>query len=78
MTRKSGLMVFGPVLRCLAMVLLLLAVAGCATVKTADPRDPLESFNRSMFSFNDEQDKAIFKPAATIYRDVTHNWCVRG
>lgn len=24
-----------------------------------------------MFSFNDELDKAIFKPAATIYRDVT-------
>ena len=71
MTRKSGLAVFGPVLRWFATVSLLLAVAGCATVKTADPRDPLESFNRSMFSFNDELDKAIFKPAATIYRNVT-------
>ena len=71
MTRKSGLTVFGPVLRRFAMASLLLVVAGCATVKTADPRDPLESFNRSMFSFNDELDKAIFKPAAIIYRDVT-------
>ena len=71
MTRKSGLTVFGLVLCRYAMASLLLLAVGCATVKTADPRDPLESFNRSMFSFNDELDKAIFKPAATIYRDVT-------
>lgn len=71
MTRKSGFAVGRPVFRWSAIALLLLAGAGCATVKTADPRDPLEAFNRSMFSFNDELDKAIFKPAATIYRDAT-------
>ena len=71
MIRNSDLAVRAVVLRSIALASLLLAVAGCATVKTADPRDPLESFNRSMFSFNDELDKAIFKPAATIYRDAT-------
>lgn len=45
-------------------------LVGCATVNQPDPRDPLESFNRSMFSFNEELDKAIFKPAATVYREV--------
>ena len=71
MTPKSGLAVLRPAVRWFVAASLLLTVAGCATVKTADPRDPLESFNRSMFSFNDELDKALFKPAATIYRDVT-------
>lgn len=47
-----------------------LVLAGCATVDRPDPRDPLESFNRSMFSFNDELDKAILKPVATIYREA--------
>ena len=44
--------------------------AGCATVPNADPRDPLESFNRGVYGFNDALDKAVFKPAATAYRDV--------
>lgn len=55
--------------RCAAMVAVVV-LAGCATVERPDPRDPLESFNRSMFSFNDELDKAILKPVATIYREA--------
>jgi phospholipid-binding lipoprotein MlaA len=47
-----------------------LVLAGCATVERPNPRDPLESFNRSMFSFNDELDKAVLKPVATIYREA--------
>ncbi|MBC3918440.1 VacJ family lipoprotein [Undibacterium sp. CY18W] len=33
-----------------------------------NPRDPLEGFNRAMFSFNDTIDQAIVKPVAEGYR----------
>lgn len=45
-------------------------LAGCATGPTADPRDPLEPFNRSMISFNETVDKAVLKPVATAYTEV--------
>ncbi len=51
--------------------LVLMACHGCATVQAPDPRDPMESFNRGVFAFNEGLDKAVFKPAATVYRDVT-------
>jgi len=41
------------------------------TLANPDPRDPLESFNRGVFVFNEGLDDAIFKPAATVYRDIT-------
>ena len=49
----------------------LVSLWGCATGPSPHPRDPLESFNRGVFAFNDAADRAIFKPAATIYRDLT-------
>lgn len=52
-----------------AVVLALLQ--GCASAPGAYPADPFESFNRSVFSFNDKLDMAIIKPVATVYRDVT-------
>ena len=57
--------------RLLCGTLVAATVCGCATRMNANPHDPWESFNRSVFSFNDAADKAIFKPAATVYRDVT-------
>lgn len=45
--------------------------SGCASVQSPDPRDPWESYNRSMFAFNDAVDGAIFKPVAYAYRDLT-------
>lgn len=33
-------------------------------------KDPLESFNRSVFSFNDAIDTAVLKPVAQAYQDV--------
>ena len=51
-------------------MLLMSLAAGCATTVGGDPRDPLEGFNRSMFSFNEGFDEAIGKPVATAYRDV--------
>jgi phospholipid-binding lipoprotein MlaA len=62
---------FHTVRRVVFSALVLVAVCGCATRPDADPRDPWESFNRGVFSFNDAADKAIFKPAAIVYRDVT-------
>jgi phospholipid-binding lipoprotein MlaA len=55
----------------LGLTLLALALlAGCATVAHPDPRDPWESYNRGMTKFNDAVDGAIFKPAATVYKDA--------
>jgi phospholipid-binding lipoprotein MlaA len=56
-------------LRTLVLALLLAGAAGCATTGP-DGRDPLEGFNRAMYSFNDGFDTAIGKPVATAYRDV--------
>ncbi len=55
--------------RCLLIALALAASAGCATT-AADPRDPLEGFNRAMYSVNDGLDVALFKPVARAYRAV--------
>jgi len=48
----------------------LVLLAGCATGPTADPRDPLEPFNRGMYQFNDAVDRVALKPVATAYREV--------
>lgn len=53
------------VLACLA-----LSLGGCAT-RVANPDDPLEGFNRSMFTFNEGLDKAVVRPAAQVYDAVT-------
>lgn len=52
------------------MLSALLLLCGCASGPTANPRDPLEPFNRGVFQFNDAVDKAVLKPVATAYRDV--------
>ena len=56
----------------LAILLLSLTLlGGCATIEgEADPDDPLESFNRSMYSFNDTLDRAVLKPVAQGYNAV--------
>lgn len=56
--------------RCLSIVLLGAALSGCATGPNANPKDPLEPFNRGVSSFNDAVDEALLKPVATVYRDV--------
>ena len=43
-------------------------LAGCAS--TNNPKDPFESFNRAMFTFNDTIDQAAVKPAAELYSNV--------
>lgn len=52
-------------------VLAVVLLQGCATGPGANPADPLEPFNRAMFGFNEGVDRAVLKPVATVYRDVT-------
>jgi phospholipid-binding lipoprotein MlaA len=49
-----------------------LVLGGCATTdpEFADPRDPLEDFNRAMYSFNDGLDRALVKPLAKGYNAI--------
>lgn len=58
--------------------LLLLLVQGCASVPNPDPRDPIESWNRGVFSFNEGADRWVLKPVASVYRDVTPGWLRKG
>lgn len=44
-------------------------VSGCATGPGANPADPFEPFNRSVFRFNDGVDEAVLRPVATAYRN---------
>lgn len=54
---------------CLTFLLVLLT--GCATGPNANPKDPLEPFNRGVTRFNDVVDDAVLKPVATGYVNVT-------
>jgi phospholipid-binding lipoprotein MlaA len=55
----------------LALVIgLAAALAGCATGPDADPRDPLEPWNRTVYGFNDKVDQVVARPLATAYRRV--------
>jgi phospholipid-binding lipoprotein MlaA len=45
-------------------------LSGCATGPAANPHDPIEPFNRGVYKFNDTVDRAVVRPAATVYRDV--------
>ena len=50
-----------------ATAILCLFLAGCASVSVKNPVDPWESWNRSVFNFNDSLDTGIVKPVATAY-----------
>jgi phospholipid-binding lipoprotein MlaA len=54
-----------------ALALTFTLIAGCATGPDANPRDPLEPFNRGVYQFNDAVDTAVLKPVATAYQKVT-------
>jgi phospholipid-binding lipoprotein MlaA len=59
-------------LRCarrLTVVTAIAALTGCAS--TGNPRDPVEGFNRAMFSFNEGVDSVVFRPVASGYDAIT-------
>lgn len=52
---------------------------GCATLDgPEDPDDPLESYNRSMFAFNESVDRYAFKPVAKAYNFVMPDFASKG
>lgn len=59
------------VLRLATAGLVLFLIQGCATGPNANPADPFEPFNRGVFSFNDGLDRAVLRPVASAYRDIT-------
>jgi len=51
------------------------ALAGCTTIQAArggpgQRLDPWESWNRKVFNFNEDVDRAVLKPVATTYTNV--------
>jgi len=55
------------------MLCLSLLLTSCASVTAPDKRDPWESFNRSVDSFNQDFDRSIARPVAQTYKDYTPN-----
>lgn len=55
--------------RVVPAVVLALSMAGCASTseQTASPRDPIEGFNRGIYSFNRGLDKVVLTPVAKGY-----------
>lgn len=62
----------------MAVCLLMAMLTGCASGPRSDPRDPWEPFNRSMWTFNEGLDKAVLRPVAETYKEVTPNLVRRG
>ena len=54
-------------------------LSGCATGPDADPRDPLEQYNRAVHSFNNDLlDRALLEPLAKGYNYITPEPVNRG
>jgi phospholipid-binding lipoprotein MlaA len=67
----------------LVAVSLAATLAACATIKDArggpgQRLDPWESWNRKVFNFNEDIDRAVLKPVATTYTDVVPQPVRRG
>lgn len=60
------------------VLVVLVMLQACAAVPHKDPRDPLESWNRGVFSFNDSVDRAVVKPVATAYQKILPHWVRTG
>ena len=58
--------------------MLALGLAGCASVPNPTPSDPMESWNRGVYKFNDTLDRAVVKPVATVYQDDVPDVVRRG
>ena len=59
-------------LRVSALSVVLVTLLGCAAAPAKkDPRDPWERMNRTTYKFNDKLDKAVLRPVAHGYQNVT-------
>jgi phospholipid-binding lipoprotein MlaA len=57
--------------RAAALLMLSALLGGCATGPNANPNDPLEPLNRTVFNANDKIDKYVAIPLAKGYQRVT-------
>jgi phospholipid-binding lipoprotein MlaA len=57
------------------IILIVFQVSGCATKAN---QDPLESFNRAIYKFNDVADDAIMKPVSKGYKNIAPSFVVKG
>lgn len=64
------------VTRGVGAAVLAFALTGCATAD--NPHDPLERFNRAMFSFNDAIDQTALKPVAIAYQSTLPSFMQTG
>ncbi|MCW8831210.1 MAG: VacJ family lipoprotein [Gammaproteobacteria bacterium] len=54
------------------IISLMIFNVGCTTLEGPEnPDDPFESFNRSMYSFNEKLDEYVMKPVAEGYQAIT-------
>lgn len=61
------------------LIISFLFSSGCTTLDgPPNPDDPYESFNRSMFSFNEGADKYAFKPVAQGYDYIMPDFASKG
>ena len=67
----NTLKLIGKSVSLVVMGLVIVLMQGCATGLNANPVDPLEPLNRAVFNFNDGVDRAILRPVATAYDQVT-------
>jgi len=66
-------------LKSLLLFMAFLLSGGCATIEgSANPDDPFERFNRSMFEFNETFDKYALKPAAESYDFIMPDFASKG
>lgn len=66
-------------IRLAALAVVPLALLGCAAAPAKkDPRDPWERVNRTTYKFNDTLDKAVLRPIAHGYQNVTPHFVRSG
>jgi phospholipid-binding lipoprotein MlaA len=65
-------------LKLIICTLLVAGLMGCATNSVSSNSDPLESWNRKVFTFNNAVDEAVAKPVAKAYVKITPSWTRAG
>jgi phospholipid-binding lipoprotein MlaA len=66
-----------------AALVVAIALAGCQTIREGrggpgQRLDPWEKWNRKVFNFNEDLDRRVLKPVATVYSDVVPQPVRRG
>lgn len=65
-------------LKYLCLFLGVMLIASCASTTSKDPKDPYESLNRKIYTFNDTFDKILTKPIAKGYNYIMPNPVKKG